>query len=50
VINIEAMVEFGTIDRKDLDLYFKTDSVDDAFNYIVNDLTTYALPRPGGEI
>jgi hypothetical protein len=50
VMNLDAMVEFGAIDEKDLDLFFKTDSVDAAFDFIVNDLTTYALPRPGGEI
>jgi hypothetical protein len=50
VMNLQAMVEFGTIDAKDLDLMFKTGSVDEAFDYIVKELTTYALPRPGGEI
>jgi len=50
VMNLQAMVDFGTIDAKDLDLMFKTGSVDEAFDYIVKELTTYALPRPGGEI
>ena len=38
LINFETLVEFGTIDRKDLDLFFITSSVDDAFNHIVSGL------------
>ena len=38
LINFETLVEFGTIDRKDLDLFFVTSSVDDAFNHITSRL------------
>ena len=38
LINFETLVEFGTIDRKDLDLFFVTSSVDEAFNHIVSRL------------
>ena len=38
LINFETLVEFGTIDRKDLDLFFVTSSVDDAFNHIASRL------------
>ena len=38
LINFETLVEFGTIDREDLDLFFITSSVDDAFNHIVSGL------------
>lgn len=38
VFNIEAMVEWGTISAKDLLLYHVTDSVDDAFDYLVSAL------------
>ena len=38
LINFETLVEFGTIDRKDLDLFFITSSVDDAFNHITSRL------------
>jgi hypothetical protein len=48
VLNLEAMVRFGTIDRRDLDLFHKTDSVDEAFDFIVRELTHNALPIPGG--
>ena len=38
VLNIQAMVEWGTISEKDLQLYYVTDSVDDAFNFLVSAL------------
>ena len=34
IINIEAMVEWGTISRKDLDLFCVIDTVDEAFDYL----------------
>ena len=50
VMNLEAMVEHGTIAEKDLALFHKTDSVDDAFAFITRELTEKALDRPGGEL
>jgi uncharacterized protein (TIGR00730 family) len=50
VLNLEAMVEHGTIAEKDLELFHKTDSVDDAFAFITRELTEKALDRPGGEL
>jgi len=47
VINLEALVEFGTISPEDLDLFHRSDSVDDAFDYITGELTEYAVDRPG---
>ena len=47
VTNLEAMVRFGTISRKDLDLFFRTDSVDDAYDYVTRKLTRHALKKPG---
>ena len=38
LIDFETLIEFGTIDRKDLDLFFITSSVDDAFNHITSSL------------
>ncbi len=38
VVNLEAMVEWGTIAPRDLDLVFRTDSVSDAFDYLVTAL------------
>ncbi len=38
VINMEAMAEFGTISPEDVNLVFKTDSVDEAFEYLAREL------------
>jgi uncharacterized protein (TIGR00730 family) len=50
ILNIQAMVDWGTISEKDLILYHVTDSVDDAFSYIVealvaNEALAAAKPR-----
>lgn len=50
VFNLDAMVEFGTISAEDLDLLYRTDDVDDAFNYITEQLTEWALPHPGSQL
>lgn len=50
VMNLDAMVEFGTISAKDLDLIYRTDSVDDAFAYITRELAEHALSSPGGRL
>lgn len=39
VINFDPMVEFGTISPEDVDLFFRTDSIDEAYEYLVNQLT-----------
>jgi len=38
VLNLQTMVDYGTIEAKDLDLFMVTDSVDEAFDYIISDL------------
>jgi hypothetical protein len=38
ILNLEQMVEWGTIAEKDLSLVFRTDSVDDAFAFLVREL------------
>ncbi len=40
LINFETLVEYGTINRKDLDLFFLTSSVDDAFEHITSSLNS----------
>jgi uncharacterized protein (TIGR00730 family) len=47
VVNFEALVRHGTISPEDLKLFFLTDSVDEAFQHITQQLTTYALHDPG---
>ena len=40
LINFETLVEFGTIDRKDLDLFLLTSSVDEAYEYVISSLNS----------
>lgn len=50
VVKLEALVEFGTISPEDLDLLYRCDSVDDAYEYIVRELTEHAMDNPGALI
>lgn len=47
VLNLDALVHFGTISPGDLDLFILTDSVDEAFEHLTQELEHYALDRPG---
>jgi len=47
VVNFEALVRHGTIDRKDLDLFHRTDSVEEAFQIITTHLEEHALAERG---
>ena len=48
VINFDALVRYGTIGSRDLELMFRTDSVDDAYDWIVQELLRkQALAQPG---
>ena len=43
VIDFDPMIEFGTISPEDVDLFFKTDSVDEAYDYLVKELSEHFL-------
>jgi uncharacterized protein (TIGR00730 family) len=46
VLNFEAMVRWGTASRADLEIFHKTDSVDDAYKYITGKLEgIYTTPE-----
>ena len=47
VINFDTLIEFGTIAPDDVNLFFQTDSVDEAVEYITSKLTEGGLPDPG---
>ena len=48
VLNLDALVKFGTITPEDLDVIYKTDSVDEAFEHITRELTELFIEEPGG--
>ena len=47
VLNLEPLIRYGTISAEDVDLFFRTDSVDEAFEHITTELTKDGLPEPG---
>jgi hypothetical protein len=47
VINFDALAEHGTISPEDIELMFRTDSVDEAYDWIVRQLAEKALSEPG---
>ena len=40
-------MKFGMINREDVDLFYATNSVDDAFDFITRELEAYAVDNPG---
>ncbi len=50
VVNFEALIRHGTIDREDLQLFRRTDSVDEAFEIVTRHLTEYALSERGATL
>lgn len=47
VIDFDALIHHGTISPQDVDLMFRTDSVDEAYDYIVSQLSEYSLEERG---
>jgi uncharacterized protein (TIGR00730 family) len=47
VINFDALVKHGNIDAPDVNLVYRTDSVDAAYEYITKQLSEYSLKEPG---
>ena len=43
----EPMVEYGTINKEDLHLFYTTDSVDDAYQWLKDQLSEWAIDHPG---
>ncbi len=47
VLNLEALVRYGTIDAKDTQIFKVTDSVDEAFEHVTAGLASKAMGSPG---
>jgi uncharacterized protein (TIGR00730 family) len=43
VLDFDAMADFGTISPEDVNLFFRTDSVEEAYDYLVRELTEHFL-------
>jgi uncharacterized protein (TIGR00730 family) len=49
VIDFDALVRWGVVNARDLEIFHKTDSVDDAFDYLTGHLETLYLSPKGLE-
>src|SRR5437899_5997182 len=47
VIDFDALVRHGTIDARDVELVHRTDSIDDAYDWLVLTLAEHAVGPPG---
>ena len=50
VINFEALIRHGTINREDLQLFHRTDSVDEAYEIVTRQLMEHAFTERGPNI
>ena len=50
MLDFSVLVRHGTIDAADTELFFRADSVDDAFAFITRALDEHAIERPGGSL
>jgi len=50
VIDFDALVRHGTINRDDLQLFHRTDSVDEAYEIVTRELTEFALAERGATL
>lgn len=50
VMNLNALEHYGTIDAEDLELFFRTDSVDEAYDFLTEQLEAYSLDKPGARL
>ena len=50
VIDFDALAEHGMIAKKDTELMFRTDSVDEAYDWLILQLAEKALGQPGATL
>jgi uncharacterized protein (TIGR00730 family) len=50
IVNFKALADHGTINHEDIDLMYQTDSVDDAYEWIVLQLAEKAIGQPGATL
>ena len=48
ILRFQPLIDYGTISPEDVNLFYGTDSVDEAFDFITKELTDHALANPGG--
>ena len=47
MLNFQTLIDYGTISAEDVNLFFSTDSVDEAYDYLTKELVADGMPEPG---
>jgi uncharacterized protein (TIGR00730 family) len=47
IVNFDALIQYGCISPEDLQLFYSTDSIDEAYDFLVDRLTEYSLDERG---
>ena len=47
IVDFDALARHGTIDARDIELMYRTDSIDEAYDWIVRQLSEHAIAKPG---
>jgi len=50
VVDFDALLKHGTISPQELELFLRTDSVDEAYDFVTAQLTEHALASPGASL
>jgi len=50
ILNLDAMVKHGTISPSDLELFRKVDTIDEAYDFLTEQLTLHHIDTPGGSM
>ncbi len=50
IVDFDALAEHGVIDSRDIELVYRTDSVDEAYDWVVLQLAEKALGQPGATL
>jgi len=50
IVNFDALVRYGTISPEDLELFHRTDSIDEAYEIVTRGLVENALGSPGAQL
>jgi uncharacterized protein (TIGR00730 family) len=50
VISFESLIRYGTIREDDVKMLYQTDSVDEAFDFVTQELLEYNLDAPGARL
>ena len=50
IVNFDALADHGVINRADIDLMFRTDSIDEAYDWVVQQLSEKSIGKPGATL